>query len=373
MAQDIRRAYDGPASDARKGRRRVMALGGLALGLALAFGSVFLGLWGDPAKWLGGSQLSTVAPLPVVSEEMGTPASPAQATEPAASAAGAVSDAPAAVAISASSAPAPVVAAQVVPAVPALTAKPAGGVKAASHGKAAPAAISAAPVVGALAAKSTTAAIPARPHLSFEAKTRGPSAMEQGYAHLLEGRLDDAAAAYNQALQANADERDALLGMAYISQQKGRRDDAQSYYRRVLRQEPHNARALAALQALDSGSDPTLTASRTGDLAATQPDSAVAMAMAGNAFVRDGSLSNAAQAFARAQALEPANPLHTYNLAVALDRLGRYAQAAVQYERVLALSASTPVAARAYQIEEVRLRLTQLRQALAASTETAAP
>jgi tetratricopeptide (TPR) repeat protein len=213
----------------------------------------------------------------------------------------------------------------------------------------------------------------ARGNASFVAKTRGPSALEQGYAMLLEGRMDDAAAAYGQALRANADERDALLGLAYISQKRGQREEAQSYYRRVLRQEPNNARALAALQALDSGSDATLTASRTGELAARQPDSAAAMAMAGNAFVRDGLLSNAVQAYARAQALEPNNPLHAYNHAVALDRLGRYAPAVVQYERVLTLSATAPVAERAYQIEDVRLRLAQLRQALAAPTESTAP
>jgi tetratricopeptide (TPR) repeat protein len=211
-----------------------------------------------------------------------------------------------------------------------------------------------------------------RANSSFVAKTRGPSALEQGYALLLEGRMDDAAAAYGQALRANADERDALLGMAYISQKRGQRDDAQTYYRRVLRQDPNNARALAGLQALDSGSDTTLTASRAGDLASRQPDSAAAMAMAGNAFVRDGLLSNAVQAYARAQTLEPSNPLHAYNHAVALDRLGRYAAAVVQYERVLALSTSAPVAERAYQIDDVRMRLAQLRQALV-PTESTAP
>lgn len=251
---------------------------------------------------------------------------------------------------------------------------------------AAPASTTAAPAVSPNTIANTSAnAIPvsignevvlrgsARTNPSFESKTRGPSALEQGYTLLLQGRLDEAQSAYGQALRANADERDALLGMAYISQQKGQRDDAQSYYRRVLRQEPNNARALAALQALDSGSDLTLSASRAGDLAARQPDSAVAMAMAGNAFVRDGLLSNAAQAYARAQTLEPTNPLHAYNHAVALDRLGRYAQAVVQYERVLALSATAPVAERAYQIEDVRLRLAQLHQALAASAEPTAP
>lgn len=385
-AQEIRRAYEGTASDARKGRRRVMALGGLAIGLALAFGSVLLGLWGDPAQWMGGLGVSNVAPPPaVVAEEPAAPVEVAasEPVEPVAAGAEVTPESTAALAA--------VSAATQTPATAAL-AKPVTEANATTPAQAAPVAPTApkqAQTINAAAVNPKASVSPNPPtpttgnevmlgvhtrgNPTFVAKTRGPSALEQGYALLLEGRLDDAAAAYGQALRANADERDALLGMAYISQQKGQRDDAQSYYRRVLRQEPNNARAIAALQALDSGSDLTLSASRAGDLAARQPDSAVAMAMAGNAFVRDGLLSNAAQAYARAQTLEPSNPLHAYNHAVALDRLGQYAQAVVQYERVLALSATAPVAERAYQIENVRLRLAQLRQALAASAEPTAP
>lgn len=391
-AQDIRRAYEGTASDARKGRRRVMALGGLAIGLALAFGSVLLGLWGDPAQWMGGLGVSRVAPPPaVVAEEPAAPveAAASEPTEPTEPGAEVTPEATAALAAASAATQTPATAA---------LAKPVTDANATAPAQAAPVTPTAPKPALAAVTANTTAPTTANPKANaspnpntpatgnevmlgvhtrgnptFVAKTRGPSALEQGYALLLEGRLDDAAAAYGQALRANADERDALLGMAYISQQKGQRDDAQSYYRRVLRQEPNNARAIAALQALDSGSDLTLSASRAGDLAARQPDSAVAMAMAGNAFVRDGLLSNAAQAYARAQTLEPSNPLHAYNHAVALDRLGRYAQAVVQYERVLALSATAPVAERAYQIDNVRLRLAQLRQALAASAEPTTP
>ena len=375
-AQDIRRAYEGPASDARKGRRRVMALGGLATGLALAFGSVLLGLWGDPAKWIGGSGLSTVTPpIPVVVAESAAPTEVTQPIEPV----NLGSTMPAV-------APPPTVAATPAPrsaalAVPSQT--PTLGDAARQQTPTAAASVAATPAISANPSSNTStsangnevllSANNARTNPHFVAKIRGPSALEYGYALLLEGRLDDAASAYGQALRVNADERDALLGLAYISQQKGQREDAQSYYRSVLRQEPNNARALAAMQALDVDSGPTLTASRTGDLAARQPDSAAAMAMAGNAFVRDGLLSNAAQAYARAQALEPANPLHAYNHAVALDRLGQYAQAVVQYERVLALSATAPVGVRVYRVEDVRLRYAQLRQALAASTQSAAP
>lgn len=382
MAQDIRRAYEGPASDARKGRRRAMALGGLAIGLALAFGSAFLGLWGDPAKWMGGPGLSNVAPPTAVAIEAPlAPEVPAAPTEPVSPIVVPSAEAPVSAASVSAQTPAQATSVTLAPAAAAVPSR------AQAAGDAAPKLASTARASASTTAPSVpvpnTGAVStgnevllrgsARTNPSFEAKIRGPSPLEQGYALLLQGRLDEAAQAYGQALRANADERDALLGMAYISQQKGQRDDAQTYYRRVLRQEPNNTRALAALQALDSASDPTLTASRTGDLAARQPDSAAAMAMAGNAFVRDGLLSNAAQAYARAQILEPTNPLHAYNHAVALDRLGRYAQAVVQYERVMALSATAPVAERAYQIEAVRMRLEQLRQALAVSTESAAP
>lgn len=372
MAQDIRRAYENPSSDARKGRRRIMALGGLAVGLALAFGSVFLGLWGDPAQWIGGGSLSTIAPQNPVAIEV--PAAPVVAVVPADPAepdALPKEGAPAA----AATLPDPAPTAKSAKSVSEARTTPSGKVTAVEPTNT-QAVRDVAPAVSSKAGPASTGnevvlSGNTRANPNFVAKTRGPSALEQGYALLLEGRMDDAAVAYGQALRANADERDALLGMAYISQKKGQREDAQSYYRRVLRQEPNNARALAGLQALDSGSDATLTASRASDLAARQPDSAAAMAMAGNAFVRDGLVSNAAQAYARAQALEPNNPLHAYNHAVALDRLGRFAAAIVQYERVLSLSVTAPAGERPYRVEDVRLRLAQLRQGLDATESTA--
>ena len=204
---------------------------------------------------------------------------------------------------------------------------------------------------------------------SFQSKVRGPSPLELGYAALVAGRWDDAAQHYNQALKANSEERDALLGLAYVAQQKGQRDDAQLLYRRVLRQEPSNAIASAALLALESAADSALTASRAKELAMRQPDSAATMSMAGTAAVREGLLADAAQLFARAQFLEPTNPMHAYNHAVALDRLGQHAAAAVQYEQVLKLSEKPTVGRNAFSADAVRERLAQLRQALASTNK----
>jgi len=200
---------------------------------------------------------------------------------------------------------------------------------------------------------------------AFSVKTRGPTSLEVGYAALVAGRLEDASQAYAQALKANSEERDALLGLAYIAQKRGQREEAQALYRRVLRQEPSNAIASAALLGLDADNDGSQTASRAKDLAMRQPDSAATMAMAGNAAVREGMLADAVQLFARAQFLEPANPLHAYNHAVALDRLGQFAAAAAQYEKVLKLSdPAASASGRGYSSDAVKERLAQLRQAL---------
>lgn len=363
MAQDIRRAYEKQPAASQSGRRRVLVLGGLAVGLAFAIGSVFLGLWGDPATLMGLSGQSSVVMPPA-------PAAPGEAIIPAPPAPAVAAVEPHQVAVATAAAPMPASK----PAPMTASTKPNESVLAPTQ-KSPPAATpNLAPISApafATPVNSTAATnevvlranVPTKP--AFVAKTRGPGALEQGYAALLDGRLDEAAQAYGQALRANADERDALLGMAYINHQKGRREEAQAYYRKVLRQEPGNAVATAGLQSLDSGGDPTLSASRAGELATRQPDSAAAMAMAGNAFVRDGLLADAAQAFGRAQALEPTNPLHAYNHAVALDRLGQHAAALTQYEKVLSLSATASVAVRAFQPEAVRLRVEQLRHALA--------
>ena len=206
---------------------------------------------------------------------------------------------------------------------------------------------------------------------SFESRVRGPSSLELGYAALVAGRWDDATLYYNQALKANSEERDALLGLAYVAQQNGQRDDAQVLYRRVLRQDPGNAIASAALLALNSEADSTQTASRAKELAMRQPDSAAAMSMAGTAAVREGLLADAAQLFSRAQFLEPTNPMHAYNHAVALDRLGQHGAAALQYEQVLKLSEKPTVGRSAFSVDAVRERLAQLRQALASPSKLA--
>ncbi|MBK9348076.1 MAG: tetratricopeptide repeat protein [Burkholderiales bacterium] len=389
VAQEILRA-SAVAPSANTRRRRIGWLGGIAAVLALVLGGVFSGLLGDPAQLLaGGASPPLATPPPGVAGES-APA-PVDAT----AATTAVADASSASApVSAPASVAPAVAPVVVPPVAAVAPvrAPAGAVRSAATvppaSKSTPRAATPPnpirPQTGPQTAKGR-APVPTAPVLAdasapgadtalragglsksaIVASTRTPGPLEQGYAALLEGRFDAAAQAYGQALRANPQERDALLGMAYISQQKGRRGEAQAYYQEVLRQEPGNAIAVAGLQSLEPGTQSRALNAVVGGPDAGQADSAAAMAANGSALVREGHLADAAQAFARAQSLEPANPLHAYNHAVAQDRMGRHAMALPLYEAVLQLDAAAPPVLRGYQPEAVRTRVAQLRAAMA--------
>jgi tetratricopeptide (TPR) repeat protein len=352
-----------------------LILGGVATVLALGLGSFLFGLWGDPERLLGLTGTSSVA---VVS-----PSLPVQAPAPEASASASAPAQAGDLAMAAKVPDAATMAFTTPPVVPVAGTLPSGSVGVNAGASVAPT------VLGATATSTTNSAPlptppsakpaptqpkelvmrPTSPPPVFSPKVSSQGSLEQGYAALLDGRLDDAAQAYSAALAANPVERDALLGLAYVAHSKGRREEAQALYRKVLRLEPSNSVANAGLIALEAGSNGASNSDRARALAARQPDSAAVQALAASALVQDGLLAEAALAFSRAQGLEPNNPWHSYNLAVALDRLGNYAQALEQYDKALLNKARPPTPLGAQQVESARLRATQLQQSLEPRTE----
>jgi tetratricopeptide (TPR) repeat protein len=200
----------------------------------------------------------------------------------------------------------------------------------------------------------------------LQGRTKELSTLEQGYLALTQGRWQEAKQAYLQALRGNAEEVNALLGLAYVSQQQGQQVYARDYYQRVLRQEPGNPVALAGLLALGVTDDSPELASHVRELAANNPDSAAAQSALGNSLVRQGWLAQGQQAFYRAFMLEPFVALHAFNLAVALDQLRNYEQARSFYERAIALAEqSGGEQASGVSYARVRTRLSQLQPAAA--------
>ena len=200
------------------------------------------------------------------------------------------------------------------------------------------------------------------PASEFLSRGAEQDTLASAYAALRSGRLDEAEHLYTEVLKSHGEERDALLGLAYIAQRTARLEEALTYYQRVLRQDPNQTVAHAGLLALSKELDLTQASFRAREMAERHPESAAALAVLAGILVKQERLADAALAFARAQALEPTNATHAYNLAVALDRLHQYGQAQSHYERALALAAlSEDANAPDFSRSAAQLRLEQLR------------
>ncbi|HEY9644280.1 MAG TPA: tetratricopeptide repeat protein [Coleofasciculaceae cyanobacterium] len=77
-------------------------------------------------------------------------------------------------------------------------------------------------------------------------------AAQQGYVLLERGWVNDAIAAFRQALQSNPQSLDAKLGLAIAYQRAGQDANAWQAYQQVLSQDPNNRRALTAVGQLGS-------------------------------------------------------------------------------------------------------------------------
>jgi tetratricopeptide (TPR) repeat protein len=179
-----------------------------------------------------------------------------------------------------------------------------------------------------------------------------------GYAAYQEGDLAAARTHYEQALQKDAGNRDALLGLAALDMRAQRYDAAAAHYRRLLQANPRDPYALAGLLALRGGQvDPLSAESRVKTLLASDTGTDVLNFTLGNEYARQGRWAEAQQAYFKALAADPGNPDFAYNLAVSLEHIGKPKLALEQYRQALALAqqraASFDPAAARKRVEEL--------------------
>jgi tetratricopeptide (TPR) repeat protein len=160
-----------------------------------------------------------------------------------------------------------------------------------------------------------------------------------GYAAYLAGDLPTARSEYEQALREEPGNRDALLGLAALDVRAGRFEAAEGAYQRLLRADPRDPHAHAALIALRGGRfDPAAAESRVKSMLAENPGAHVLNFTLGNQFAQQGRWAEAQQEFFKAFAAEPENADFAYNLAVSLDHLRQPRLALDYYQRALALA-----------------------------------
>lgn len=182
-------------------------------------------------------------------------------------------------------------------------------------------------------ARATPAASPVR--LSAAPDKKIIPALELAYQAFNRGEIEHARVAWQQILQADRRNPDALHGLAAIAQQEGQAEQAVGYYLRALEVDPKDALAMSGLVSLKGQANPQQTESRLKTLLAEQPDSPHLNFALGNLYAQNAHWSEAQQAFFQAHIADPTNPDYLYNLAVSLDHLHQPRHAARYYAQAL--------------------------------------
>lgn len=180
----------------------------------------------------------------------------------------------------------------------------------------------------------------------------------RGYNNVQRNELDLARHDYEQVLQRDPNNTDALLALAAIAQRQGRPADAERLQQRALVANPSDPSAqAAALSGGAAGADPQTTESRLKSLLANQPESAPLNFALGNLYARQNRWAEAQQVYFNAVAAEGDNPDYLFNLAVSLDHIRQSRLAAQHYRLALEAADKRPAA---FDRERIRRRLTEL-------------
>ena len=171
---------------------------------------------------------------------------------------------------------------------------------------------------------------------------RVPPEVASGYDALRNGDLATARRQYQAALASDPRNIDALLGLATTEARGQNRPAAIGQYRRALEVDPRNTTALAGLAALaDDGRGEALEPQLQADIHRYPAQPALRVAL-GNIYAAQGRWSDAQAAYFEAHRLDPANADVAFNLAVALDQLGKTKLAATYYRRALEAARGQP-------------------------------
>jgi tetratricopeptide (TPR) repeat protein len=162
-------------------------------------------------------------------------------------------------------------------------------------------------------------------------------AVARGFAAFNSGDFASARQQYQTVLQHDANNRDALLGMAALALHAHQADQAADLYSHLLDIDPNDTDALAGLAGLRQG-DLSQTEGRLRRVLAHKPDAAPLLFALGNLYAREGRWPDAQQQYFKAVAAAPENADYAFNLAVGLDRLGQGKLALNYYRRALSLN-----------------------------------
>lgn len=183
----------------------------------------------------------------------------------------------------------------------------------------------------------------------------------QAYQAFQNADWQTATARYQAVLRDDANNRDALLGLAAIAVQHANLPIARSYYTRLLQLDANDSVAIAGLQSVASGAAAPGSESEIKSLIAKAPGVAYLHFSLGNVYVSQERWPDAERSFFEAYRLDKTRPDYAYNLAVSLDHLGQSSPALHYYETALTLATIT---AAGFDVPQATRRADELRRAV---------
>lgn len=183
--------------------------------------------------------------------------------------------------------------------------------------------------------------------------------VERAFDSYQRGDLAGSRETYQQVLQREPLNRDALLGLAAIDVRARSYDTAEARYIKLLELDPRDVNAQAGLIALRGQVDPVQSESRLKTLIATNPEASGLYFALGNQYAQQSRWAEAQAAYFKAYSGDPENADFAFNLAVSLDQLRQKALALQYYQRAIALAANRPVS---FELTQIHIRIQELQR-----------
>ncbi|NBX02734.1 MAG: hypothetical protein EBR02_01440 [Alphaproteobacteria bacterium] len=159
--------------------------------------------------------------------------------------------------------------------------------------------------------------------------------LRKAYDAQLAGSSADAIVIYREILDNDADNKQALLGLATSYHRTGQLELARTLYGRVLTLDSTNRVALNNFLVLLTDEAPENALVQLKDLQQRNPEFAAVPAQIAVVYQKLRQPDKAIESMSRAVQLAPSNLSYRYNLAVLLDRQHHYEQAAALYSQII--------------------------------------
>jgi tetratricopeptide (TPR) repeat protein len=164
--------------------------------------------------------------------------------------------------------------------------------------------------------------------------------LSRAYTAFQQGDDENAQIIYNEVLQQEPKNRDALLGLAAISLKKGDSQKALQLYQEVLVYYPQDKVAQVGLMATQSVQMPEETESHLKTLLSQSPTAAFIHFGLANFYAQNNRWAEAQQAYTLAFEYDNQRADYAYNLAVSLEHLQQKQTALYYYQQALQLAQS---------------------------------